>query len=322
MTGSDKEPSRTRQVVGMAAMHAVRTAGAAVINFIGWPAIIGIGAIMACFLILVGFVFVITMSRVSQEREALNYQCESRLGFSVAQTASLLLPPPAPTTSGTATEIAPPPQPSITALQPATASLSVLPTTTTPTTSATSTSPMPSDNTYATLSIPPGLNEREQACAEAVKKGPLVGPPITTASTSLGTEAAAVAYTQVGLKATATDGTLEGPTNEAFSAANLVRYSYFRASQSTVLLPPEISEQINVGDRVDPKHIGPGDLVFYNFSATHGPTAVMIATSATQGIDANTGNATIATSYLPTGNVIVKRPALLDPAARTGTPRS
>ncbi|WP_457181145.1 hypothetical protein [Mycobacteroides abscessus] len=318
MTGHDKEPSRARQVVGMAAVHAIRTAGAAVINFVGWPAIIGIGAIVLCFLILVVFVLVITASRVSQERQALNYQCESRLGFSVAQTASLLLPPPAPVT-GTATEIAPSPTQSATALQPATASLSVLPTTTTPTTSATSTSPLPSANTYATLSIPPGLNEREQACAEAVKKGPLVGPPITTPSTSLGAEAAAIAYTQVGLKATAADGTLDGPTNDAFSAANLVRYAYFRASQATVLLPPQISEQITVGDRVDPKNVGPGDLVFYNFSATNGPTAVMIATSATQGVDANTVNTAIGTSYLPTGNVIVKRPALQNPAAPTGT---
>lgn len=321
MTGRDEKPSRTRQVAGMAAAHAARAGLSAVINFIGWPAIIGIGAVVGCFIIIAGIVLVLTMSRVTQERQALNYQCESRLGFSVAQTASLLLPPPALTT-GTATEIAPSPQPSITALQPATASLSVLPTTTTPVTSVTSTSPLPSDNPYATVPIPAGLGEREQACAEAVKKGPVVGPPITTASTSLGTEAAAIAYTQVGLKATATDGTLQGPTNEAFSAANLVRYAYFRASQTTVLLPPELSEQITIGDRVDPKHIGPGDLVFYNFSATHGPTAVMIATSATQGIDANTVNATISTSYLPTGNVIVKRPALQDPAARTGTPRS
>ena len=58
----------------------------------------------------------------------------------------------------------------------------------------------------------------------------------------------------------------------------------------------------------DPSAISPGDLVFFNFTPTQGPTAVMIAITPTLGIDATTVNQPIAVGVLPTGNIIIKRP--------------
>ena len=89
-----------------------------------------------------------------------------------------------------------------------------------------------------------------------------------------------------------------------------MRYAYYQASKGAITLPSTIAEQISLGDRVDPDAISPGDLVFYNFTPTEGPTAVMIAVTDTLGVDANTVGQPIALAVLPSGNVIVKRPAL------------
>jgi cell wall-associated NlpC family hydrolase len=88
----------------------------------------------------------------------------------------------------------------------------------------------------------------------------------------------------------------------------LVRYAYYQASGGEVTLPPTIADQIAIGDRVDVTTISPGDLVFFDFTPTGGPTAVMIALTPTLGIDAGTVDQPIAVAVLPTGNVIVKRP--------------
>ncbi|WP_218014569.1 NlpC/P60 family protein, partial [Mycolicibacterium palauense] len=163
-------------------------------------------------------------------------------------------------------------------------------------------------NPYATLTPPPTADANTTACANAVRTGDVVGPPLTTPGTDVGRQAAALANNQVGLLATDADGSTAGPTNDAFSAANLVRYAYYQATRGEVTLPKDVAAQIDSGDRVDPSAISPGDLVFFNFTPSHGPTAVMIAITPTLGIDATTINQPIAVGVLPTGNVIVKRP--------------
>lgn len=159
---------------------------------------------------------------------------------------------------------------------------------------------------------------QNQGLRERGEKGDVIGAPIRDAGTELGRRAADLAHAQIGVTATTTDGDTAGPTHSSFSAANLVRYSYYQASAGRITMPPDIADQINVGDRVAGDAISPGDLVFYNFTATGGPTAVMIATTATLGVDANALNQPISLAVLPAGNVIIKRPSLTD---RRGAPQ-
>ena len=141
-----------------------------------------------------------------------------------------------------------------------------------------------------------------------MKTGEFVAPPVRSPGGAGGRLVAELATRQIGLLATASDGSVAGPTNKAFSPANLVRYVYFQASRGNVIMPDTLEAQIGVGERVDPATISPGDLLYYAFTPDAGPTAVMIAVSATHGIDTADLNRPITVAPLPTGNVIVKRP--------------
>jgi cell wall-associated NlpC family hydrolase len=287
MNEQQPKGSLLRAVAGTAVAQGVRkgvvTVSGAIVSAIGWPVILTIIAaiIIVALVLIVGFI--VALSRMGDERTNLDYQCQSRLGYSVGNTASLAFIPrlatpvsvdPTPTTTWETTP-----------LQPATTT----PPTTTPTTTST----------------PPPTTA---ACASALRTGELIGPPLHDAGTTTGQRAATLANEQVGLLSTDADGTLTGPTNNAFSPANLVRYAYYQASGGEVTLPPTIADQITVGDRVDATAIAPGDLVFFDFTPRGGPTAVMMAITPTLGIDAATVNQPIAVAVLPTGNVIVKRP--------------
>lgn len=317
MTTPGTEPPRRsalRSVAGMAAAQGARkvvvSAGSAVVGAVGWPVILAVVAIVALLALVLVVTAIVAVSRMSDQRSTFNYQCQSRLGYSVGNTAALAVVPrlatsvPNGQTPSTTWET--------TALQPATTTPPTTlttptstPTTTTTTTSANSTSPT---NPYATLSVPATADDKTAACAHAVREGDVVGPPLTTPGDEIGQQAAILANQQVGLLATDDDGSTAGPTNNAFSAANLVRYAYYQATGGEVTLPTEIAAQIGQGDRVDPTAISPGDLVFFNFTPAEGPTAVMIAITPTLGIDATTLQQPIAVGVLPTGNVIVKRP--------------
>jgi cell wall-associated NlpC family hydrolase len=316
MTSPETEPTRRsplRALLGAAAAQGARkaaaSAGSAVLGALGWPVILTVAAILVLLVGVLVVALLVALSRMSNERTMFNYQCESRLGYSVGNTASVALIPrlatsvPLEHTPATTWET--------TALQPATTMPpSPTPTTTTTatTTTTTVTTASATPNPYASLSIPPSADAKTRACASAVKNGELVGAPLTSPGSQIGRRAAAIANEQVGLLATPTDGSLTGPTNNAFSAANLVRYAYYQATGGELTLPPDIADQITLGDRVDATAISPGDLVFFNFTPTAGPTAVMIAITPTLGIDATTVNQPIAVAVLPTGNIIVKRP--------------
>jgi cell wall-associated NlpC family hydrolase len=305
--------SARKSLLGAAAVHSTRKAAAsaasAVVGAVGWPVILAIAAVAVLLVLVLLVIAIVALSRMSDQRENLNYQCESRLGHSVGNTATLaVIPrlatsvtldqPPATTWETTALQ-------SVTTTPPTTRLATTSTQATTPATSANSTSPT---NPYATLTAPPTADAKTAACATALRTGDVVGPPLTTPGNDTGRRAAALANDQVGLLATDTDGSTAGPTNNAFSAANLVRYAYYQASGGEVTLSKDVADQIDTGDRVDPHAISPGDLVFFDFTPTHGPTAVMIAITPTLGIDATTLNQPIAVGVLPTGNVIVKRP--------------
>ncbi|MGV0743880.1 hypothetical protein [Mycolicibacterium sp. XJ870] len=298
---SDGRPAWSRALARAGQAKAAYIAGAG----IGWPVILGVVAGVLLIVSIVVIMLSVMTAHIEHEREKFAYQCESKLGHSVGNTASVLIASPSVSASRQETI----------ALQPTTisattpTSTSPVATTTTPTTPTTTTSATPS-NPYATMSIPPSLDAEAAACASAVKSGPTVGARVTRPGGELGHRAAVTANEQVGLMATDGDGTLDGPTNEAFSSSNLVRYAYFRASGGELVLPSEISEQITVGERVAPDFISPGDLVFYAFTATAGPTSVMVAISPTLGVDASAVGQSIRLAELPTGNVIIRRPTL------------
>lgn len=317
--------SKTRALSGLVVTHgmrkAVTVAGTATVSTLGWPVILAVAAALLVLVIVLVVAVVVAFSQMQNDRDMFTYQCESRLGSAVGETAALAVVPRLQT-SVSLTSAPPATSWETTALQPTTttppespppeftapansppASATPSPTTTSPTPTTT-----PPANPYATLTVPPSADDRVKACAEALKTGELVAAPISSPGTEVGRQAATVANSQVGLMAAEEEGDTAGPTNEAFSAANLVRHAYYQASEGEIALPTEVADQITVGDRVDPNAISPGDLVFFNFSADAGPTAVMIAITPTLGIDATTIGEPIAIGVLPSGNTIIKRP--------------
>lgn len=307
--------SALRGLTNAAAVQVIRkaavSAGTAVVGAVGWPVILSVAAAAALLVLILVITAITALSRMSDQRGDFSYQCESRLGYSVGNTAALAVVPrlatsipygQAPATTWETTEL----QPATTT--PPTTTSTTPPSTTAPPTTTSSTNGTSPANPYATLTAPATADAKTAACADAVRAGDVVGPPLTTPGTEIGQQAAVLANNQVGLLTTEADGSIAGPTNNAFSAANLVRYAYYQATGGEVTLPTDVADQIDEGDRVDPSAISPGDLVFFNFTPTQGPTAVMIAITATLGIDATTLNEPIAVGVLPTGNVIVKRP--------------
>lgn len=287
---------------------AVYAAGSWVVGTVGWPALLIAAAVMIIFVIIVAVILIIALMRMPHERNLFDYQCQSRLGYSVGNTATLTAVPHA--VAPQLSDVLPQTTWETTALQPATTTTtnsSPLPTTTKTPTLTTATS---SANPYASLTIPPSADPKIAACVNALRAGQLLGAPLTTPGTELGRSAANLANAQVGVTATDNDGDTAGPTNHAFSAANLIRYAYFQASDGKLTLPTDPARQITVGDRVDNTAISPGDLVFFNFTPTRGPTSVVIAISPYLGIDATNRGRPIAVAVLPHGNVIVKRPNL------------
>lgn len=313
MTAPDPPPNRLRTLLrtgaGLAARKAATSAASAAVTILGWPVILAVTAAIAVVAILLLVALLVALAKMGDEREYFAYQCESRLGYSVGASATLTVVPHLQ--ASISADINPQDQWEITALQPATTTTtpSAAPTSTTrPAPSATSTSTTTPTNPYASLSIPASTDDRTRACVEALKTGTLIATPASEQGTAAGLQAAVIANRQIGLTATATDGDLLGATNNAFSAPNLVRYAYYEATKGKVDLPTTPAEQITIGDRVDPTATSPGDLVFFNFTPTEGPTAVMIAVTATLGVDATAIGQPIALAVLPTGNVITKRP--------------
>jgi cell wall-associated NlpC family hydrolase len=314
--GTPRNPGVARTLANAALAQgikkAVTWAGGAIVSWLGWPVIIGAISV-ALIMIVIGAITVISaLNKLSDERAQFSYQCESRLGYSVGNTAALTYVPriatsvsAEPTTTWETTAL----QPSTTTM-PATTTPSTPPATSATTTTAATTTP--TTNPYRAMPIPNTADPETKACATAVKKGDVIGAPVRDTGTELGRRAADLAHTQIGVTATATDGDTAGPTHSSFSAANLVRYAYYQASAGRITMPRDIADQIDVGDRVDGDAISPGDLVFYNFTATGGPAAVMIATTPTLGVDASALNKPISLAVLPAGNVIIKRPTLTD----------
>ncbi len=336
MATSKGTPSATgkaaKVLVKKAGKMVVKKAGTAVVSAVGWPAILIAAAVMLLIgVVLVVFVVVVIIagSSTSADTAMFAYQCQSRLGASVGYAPSVLAIPNSADPSG---GIRIPVQPATTTAAATTSSPA-------PTTAATTTaSSMPSTNPYASLSVDPSAAPEARACAAALRSGALVAPrrTDTTASGSAIARAAA-ALADGSVIAAPNAGSAAGPANNRISAANLVRYSLTAARTGTSRtatshsaaprttttaparpttsaaspadreLPTSLADLIALGDRVDPTAISPGDLVYYNFTATGGPTGVVIALNATTGISADVPDRPVQVVSMPTGNVIAKR---------------
>lgn len=204
-----------------------------------------------------------------------SYQCDSQLG-------------PDPSASATVT---PPPLP----------------------TDEDDTAVTPSTNPYA----PPSdvelseLPDRIRQCLSVLPSAPYQLPPLTTRSQSAeGRQAALLANTLVSrsISAAADGGTLDGPTRGAISGPGLVRYVLYQATGHALVLPKDLPAQFRYGQRVDPRAISPGDVIFT--SVERGvPAAAAIAISATVAVSVPTENgAHLFLTTIPTaGNIIIKR---------------
>jgi cell wall-associated NlpC family hydrolase len=273
----------------------------------GGPLVAAVAAmvVLATVALVVVVTAITAVSKVSTDQATFVYQCQSRLGASPGNTASvqLITANAAPTTPGGPAE----PSYDLRYLQPST---TTAPTTTplAPPPPAT-TSAAPRRNPYAEFSVPPGADARTAACVAAMQTGEFVALPVRQPGNEAGRRIAEFALGQLGVMVTQDGGTAAGPTDHTISPANLVRYVYYQVSGGRVIMPEDLAGQIGVGERVDPSAISPGDLVFYAFTPDSGPTKVMIAVSATEGVDPTPGRA-ITVTALPTGNVVIKRPHL------------
>jgi hypothetical protein len=301
---AENKPGLVSTAGTAAAAHATRATGSTVVSTLGWPLIAGALLSGAAVTMVLVASAVIAISRQSADQAIFIYQCQSRLGGAVGTAASvqLVTVSPAPSTAPTTSA---PPTYELRYLQPDIVA--------TPTPSAAPTRPdtaavtPPRRNPYASLTAPPGAEARTVACVEAMKTGEFVGPPVRRPGTAVGRLAAELAVRRLATPATPAQTSAARTPVAALSPANLVRSVYLQASQGNVVMPENLADQIGVGERVDPGAISPGDLVFSAFTVDAGPTEVMIAISATDGIGA-ARDGRLAVAPLPTGNIIVKRP--------------
>lgn len=300
---AENKPGQVNTAGTAAAAHATGAAGSVLVSTLGWPLIAGALLSTAAVVMVLVVSLIVAISRQSAEQATFIYQCQSRLGAAVGTAASVQLV----TTSPAPAALTPSAQPTyeLRYLQPDTVA--------TPTPSAApprqavAVTP-PRRNPYASLTAPPGAEARTVACVEAMKIGEFVGPPVRRPGTPVGRLAAELAVRHIATPTTPAQTSAARTPVTALSPANLVRTVYLQASQGNVVMPENLADQIGVGERVDPSAISPGDLVFSAFTVDTGPTEVMIAISATDGIGAAGGDGRLALAPLPTGNVIVKRP--------------
>ncbi|WP_069164505.1 hypothetical protein [Nocardia altamirensis] len=91
-------------------------------------------------------------------------------------------------------------------------------------------------------------------CVQALLTDAVAGPQ--------GRQAAVLAFDQLGLAARAGAGSLQGPTEDAWSDVALARYVIYAASAHRIVLPESVAAQTGYGHPVDIRESAAGDLVF------------------------------------------------------------
>lgn len=98
-----------------------------------------------------------------------------------------------------------------------------------------------------------------------------------------------------------------GPSGGGFDCSGLTQYAIAQATNGEVVLPRTTYEQIYAGERVSPRDVRPGDLVFPagSFSA-RGPEHVQLAAGNGMVIEAPYSGSTVKYSPMPSSAVVVR----------------
>ncbi|MGI5220922.1 C40 family peptidase [Nocardia sp. CA-290969] len=102
-------------------------------------------------------------------------------------------------------------------------------------------------------------------------------------------------------------GGANGPSGGGFDCSGLTQYAVAQATGGEVVLPRTTYEQIYAGERIDPRDVRAGDLVFPagSFSA-RGPEHVQLAAGDGMVIEAPYSGATVTYSPMPTDAVVIR----------------
>ncbi|WP_063062711.1 C40 family peptidase [Nocardia sienata] len=124
--------------------------------------------------------------------------------------------------------------------------------------------------------------------------------------------------TRGGLAARAADGALGlpyiwggggagGPSGGGFDCSGLTQYAIAEATNGEVVLPRTTYDQIYAGERIDPRDVRAGDLVFPASSfSSRGPEHVQLAAGNGMVIEAPYSGATVTYSPMPASAVVVR----------------
>lgn len=102
-------------------------------------------------------------------------------------------------------------------------------------------------------------------------------------------------------------GGANGPSGGGFDCSGLTQYAVAQATGGEVVLPRTTYEQIYAGERIDPRDVREGDLVFPadSFSA-RGPEHVQLAVGDGMVIEAPYSGATVTYSSMPPNAVVIR----------------
>ncbi|WP_280454013.1 NlpC/P60 family protein [Nocardia brasiliensis] len=171
----------------------------------------------------------------------------------------------------------------------------------------TSSTELPSTATAATSSQAATMNPSAitsarvaDQCVQALLTDAAAGPQ--------GRQAAVLALDQVGLDARAGSGSLQGPTDGAWSDVELARHVVYAASAHSIVLPNSVAAQRDYGRHVDPRESAAGDLVFSAAAPGRTPDHVAVVLNPALVVDvAVTGGRVVVAAFPDGESVLVKR---------------
>ncbi|MEU4839466.1 C40 family peptidase [Nocardia testacea] len=98
-----------------------------------------------------------------------------------------------------------------------------------------------------------------------------------------------------------------GPSGGGFDCSGLTQYAIAQATNGEVVLPRTTYDQIYAGERIDPREVRAGDLVFPASSfSSRGPEHVQLAAGNGMVIEAPYSGATVTYSPMPASAVVVR----------------
>ncbi|MEU1985856.1 C40 family peptidase [Nocardia sp. NPDC019395] len=124
---------------------------------------------------------------------------------------------------------------------------------------------------------------------------------------SKGGRAAQAADGALGLPYIWGGGGAGGPSGGGFDCSGLTQYAIAQATGGEVVLPRTTYEQIYAGERIDPRDVRAGDLVFPAGSfSSRGPEHVQLAAGNGMVIEAPYSGATVTYSEMPPSAVVIR----------------